>query len=127
MDPVGLKRFQAALDSIEKMLTERITRKRGGAALARLTGRVRHMHHPVGHEAAVRRLGNEAALLLRVKAAARRIDNGRFGICLACHNPISERHLHAVPWAAFCIPCRKAVDSGEAHLTWRPSRAATGK
>jgi RNA polymerase-binding transcription factor DksA len=126
MDSVGLKRFRMTLDSIEKMLTERIARKRGAAALARLTGRVRHMHHPAGHEAAVRRLGNEAALLLRVQAAARRIDSGRFGICLACQNPISERHLHAVPWAAFCVPCRKAVDSGEAHLSWRPARPATG-
>jgi RNA polymerase-binding transcription factor len=126
MDPAVLKRFRTTLDLIENVLTERIARKRGAAALARLAGRVRHMHHPAGHEAAVRRLGGEAALLLRVQAAVRRIGNGRFGICLACHNPINERHLHAVPWAAFCVSCRKAVDSGEAHLSWRPERPVTG-
>ena len=119
MDSAVRKRFAKILDSIDAVLSERITRKRGADGLARLSRRVRHMKQAAGHEAAVRRLGTETALLLRTKAALNRIRDGRFGGCLLCGNPISARHLNAVPWAAFCIPCRSAIDSREGQLKWR--------
>ena len=117
MDSPALHRFRATLDSVKAAVSERIVHKRGAAALGKLALRVRHMNHAAGHEAAVRQLGHDAALLLRVEAALHRIRRGTYGTCLLCHKPIGLSHLRAVPWAAFCSQCRTAVDSHEAVST----------
>ncbi len=116
MDSAAARRHLAALRAIDAVLSERIVQRRGPGVLAQLTRRLRHMNRPAGHEAAVRRLGADRALLLRVKAAMGRLSGARYGVCLLCHKPISAPHLNAVPWAAFCIPCRAAMDSREAVL-----------
>lgn len=122
MDPAALKRYKEVLRTIRLALSERVARKRGARALGTLTARVRHMDRPAGHEAAIRRLADDSALLLRVEAAIRRADQGRYGVCLLCRKPVSRHHLDALPWAAFCIPCRKIVDSREALLAWSKDR-----
>lgn len=42
----------------------------------------------------------------RVDAALIRIDEGRYGVCCACHAPIESHRLEAVPEAAFCAECQ---------------------
>ena len=44
-----------------------------------------------------------------VDAALGRIDNGTFGTCLRCGNPIAAERLEALPWAALCIDCQRAA------------------
>lgn len=47
--------------------------------------------------------------LERVEAALRRLDEGTYGTCESCGNPIAPERLEAIPWAATCIDCaRKA-------------------
>ena len=41
-------------------------------------------------------------------AALGRIDNGTYGICLSCDEPISEARLNAVPYAPLCKTCAAA-------------------
>ena len=49
------------------------------------------------------------AELARVEAALRRIDDGSYGTCTNCGNPIRAERLQAIPWAPTCIDCaRKA-------------------
>lgn len=49
------------------------------------------------------------AELVRVEAALRAIDDGSYGRCTSCGNPIAPERLEAIPWAATCIDCaRKA-------------------
>ena len=45
-------------------------------------------------------LVNEQALLTEVLQALKRIDEGTYGICVTCGNPIPEKRLEAIPWAA---------------------------
>ncbi|HYN70404.1 MAG TPA: TraR/DksA C4-type zinc finger protein [Candidatus Eisenbacteria bacterium] len=49
------------------------------------------------------------AELARVDAALRALDNGTYGACVSCGNPIAPERLEAIPWAPTCIDCaRKA-------------------
>lgn len=45
--------------------------------------------------------------LTAVDAALARIENGMYGTCLSCHEPISAARLDAVPHAALCRNCMK--------------------
>src|SRR5260370_39322018 len=55
-------------------------------------------------------LVNEQALLTEVLQALKRIHDGRYGICIACGNPIPEKRLEAIPWAARDIKCEQALE-----------------
>jgi DnaK suppressor protein len=46
----------------------------------------------------------------QVEAALVRLDDGRFGTCKRCGNPIADARLEALPWAAYCIGCQQIVD-----------------
>lgn len=48
--------------------------------------------------------------LAQVDAALARLDEGTWGTCRRCGNPIAEARLEALPWAAYCISCQQVVD-----------------
>jgi RNA polymerase-binding transcription factor DksA len=43
--------------------------------------------------------------ILGLRAAIRRIDEGRYGACQDCGKPIGAARLEAVSWAARCVDC----------------------
>src|ERR1700758_141819 len=45
-------------------------------------------------------LNNEKTLLIEVQQALARIDQGTYGICSNCGQPIPEKRLEAIPWAS---------------------------
>ena len=55
-------------------------------------------------------LVNEQSLLNEVLHALKRIHDGTYGICVACGNPIPEKRLEAIPWAARDIKCEQALE-----------------
>jgi DnaK suppressor protein len=65
-------------------------------------------------EFTARALEREAKSLMQIGAALKRIDDGEFGICLECEEPISAKRLAAVPWAAYCLHCQELRDAQEA-------------
>ncbi len=63
-------------------------------------------------QAMAQRTGQQAAQRLRrIEAALRRCDDGRYGVCLDCDEPIGERRLDFDPAAALCIACAEARES----------------
>ena len=56
-------------------------------------------------------LDNENALLVEVQQALARIDNGTYGICSNCGQPIPEKRLEAIPWATLCVTCESKLGS----------------
>ena len=62
-------------------------------------------------EFAVRTLERETKVRTQIEAALRRIDDGEFGICLDCEEPISPKRLAAVPWASYCLKCQEGHDT----------------
>ena len=55
-------------------------------------------------------LVNEQALLTEVLRALKSIDEGTYGLCVTCGNPIPEKRLEAIPWAARDIKCEQALE-----------------
>src|SRR5215467_7744810 len=56
-------------------------------------------------------LDNEKALLAEVQQALVRIENGTYGICANCGQPIPEERLEAIPWASLCVTCESKLGS----------------
>jgi DnaK suppressor protein len=59
------------------------------------------------------RTNNQLADSLAVTADAIRgalelLEEGRFGLCVSCGEPIGDDRLQAVPWAAQCMRCQSA-------------------
>jgi len=51
----------------------------------------------------------EIKLLREVEAAIRRIEQGTYGVCHECEEPISPKRLDALPWAKYCVKCQEEV------------------
>ena len=48
-------------------------------------------------------------LLREISDALQRIEQGTYGACMECEEPISIKRLDAVPWARFCVTCQEAI------------------
>jgi DnaK suppressor protein len=60
-------------------------------------------------------LGNGDRRLLReVLTALRKLDEGGFGDCERCGEPIGERRLEALPFARYCIECQRRLERDKA-------------
>jgi DnaK suppressor protein len=56
-------------------------------------------------------------LLREVQDALHRIEQGTYGVCYECEEPISAKRLDAVPWAKYCVTCQeRAALRAEAGL-----------
>lgn len=75
-------------------------------------------------EFAVRALEHQSKSLMRINDALERIEDGEFGICLECEEPISPKRLAAVPWAAYCLHCQEMHDAQESGHDAQPILAA---
>lgn len=53
---------------------------------------------------------NENALLADVQTALKRLDEGTYGTCIVCGEPIPEKRLEAIPWALRCIKDEERLD-----------------
>ena len=60
---------------------------------------------------------NEMLLLTEVRAALKRIDEGSYGVCALCGQPIAEKRLEALPWAAYCIRDEERMERGRHLMT----------
>jgi RNA polymerase-binding protein DksA len=55
---------------------------------------------------------NSEQVLRAIDGALRRIDEGTYGTCETCGQPISEERLEAIPYATQCIDCRRKGERG---------------
>ena len=49
----------------------------------------------------------DAKILQAIEEALRRIDEGTYGICRDCGEPIADARLSAIPWTRVCIVCKE--------------------
>jgi DnaK suppressor protein len=59
-------------------------------------------------------LGNgDRRLLKEVVSALQKLDQGNFGACERCGEPIADKRLEALPFARYCIDCQRVVEEEE--------------
>lgn len=49
-------------------------------------------------------------LLQKIAGALERVENGDFGLCRSCDNPIPRKRLEFDPTALFCIQCAERAE-----------------
>jgi RNA polymerase-binding protein DksA len=55
---------------------------------------------------------NSNHVLAEIDAALQRIEDGSFGLCERCGNPIDVERLEALPWATLCIEDKRKQERG---------------
>lgn len=55
----------------------------------------------------------ERLLLLKIEDALTKIEEGTYGICESCEEPIEAKRLEARPVAELCIGCKEAEELEE--------------
>jgi RNA polymerase-binding protein DksA len=55
---------------------------------------------------------NSTHVLNEIDAALARVEEGTFGMCKACGNPIDPERLEALPWATLCIADKRKQERG---------------
>lgn len=60
---------------------------------------------------------NEQALLTEIGQALERLDNGTYGKCVVCGEPIPEKRLEAIPWAARCVKDEEQLEQRNLSAT----------
>ena len=56
-------------------------------------------------------LQNQRHLLADIEEALRRLQDGTYGRCLTCGQPIPVRRLEAIPWAVRDVVCEEQLES----------------
>ena len=90
--------------------------------LTRITNDVRHSDVPLEkdfseqatqneNDEVMDYLGNSARTEIEmIKQAITRIDNGQYGNCQVCDEPISKDRLKALPYSNMCIKCASKAE-----------------
>jgi DnaK suppressor protein len=57
--------------------------------------------------------GREKSLLSKLDLALKKIEDGTFGICEICEEPIGKKRLEARPETSLCIKCKEDQEREE--------------
>ena len=112
-----LERYKAALEAKRADLAEALP-DRERIVVEKAPDAFDNLQLAAERDLAMSQLDRVSNLLRTVGAALARIDDGSYGICLNCEEPISPRRLQAVPWTAYCVRCQEMVDRGELKNQW---------
>lgn len=64
---------------------------------------------------------NEAEILREVEAALERIEQGTYGVCENCREPINPERLEAIPYTRYCVDCAdKAAEANPPSVPETP-------
>ncbi len=83
----------------------------GSFAIERSPDPMEELVFASNRDMALEMLDRRAMLLRQVAKALERVRTGEYGVCRECREPISEKRLAALPWAALCLRCQEAADT----------------
>ncbi|MGH9659973.1 MAG: TraR/DksA family transcriptional regulator [Bryobacteraceae bacterium] len=110
-----------ALEVYRRRLLEKEQELEGALAKNELDGRhlaaetqdlADQANHTYNKEFLFQQIDQNRTLLALVQSALRRAQNGDFGMCIVCGEPVDPKRLEAVPWAGHCVACQELVEQG---------------
>jgi DnaK suppressor protein len=104
-----LNRVQILLEALAKEL-ERGIHHREAIAIEQSPDQLDEIQTASDRDLAISKIDRQSKQLRDVRAALRRIGDGRFGICEQCGEDIAPKRLAAIPWASLCIVCQEAEE-----------------
>jgi DnaK suppressor protein len=71
-------------------------------------------------EIVIRQLDQNARAIREVQNALARVEDGSYGLCEHCEEPISPKRLDAVPYARLCVACQSQAEArpGEDEISF---------
>ena len=113
MDDQTLETIKSKLEderaSVERQLREHGAEVDGGGIEVGFDGGFADSGHRTAETAEVLAMVEQLAAHRRdVLVALARIEDGTFGTCERCGNPIPEERLEAIPTATLCVACKQA-------------------
>ena len=57
--------------------------------------------------------GEEQEIVYEIDEALKRLEEGKFGKCIACDKKIPQKRLNAVPYAKYCIQCKSKEEKNK--------------
>lgn len=70
---------------------------------------------------------SEREHLAQIVDALTRIDEGKYGICTGCEQPIPEKRLKAIPHAVLCVECKSRAESQGGGATFSSDTPTIGR
>lgn len=119
MEPRELEKYRATLVAKEAELVAAL-RRRDGITIEKAADALDEVRLAADREIIIHTLDRESVRLREVRAALARMEEGAYGICLSCEEPIPKKRLDAVPWAAYCVRCQEVVDAQRAAAAGGP-------
>ncbi len=113
MSKKNVNRYRALLETKRAELEQEIAetlRDRERLAAVRVSEEMDGAALTAEREFAATNLDRLTKLLRKVKFAVQRMEDGSYGVCQRCEEPISAARLKAVPWAEHCVPCQEIVE-----------------
>jgi len=113
------------INYFEKLLTERLENLLADASktVSGMTGEIANFPDPTDRASLeadrnfmLRIRDRERKLIVKIRDALERIENGTYGICEACESEISIKRLKARPVTTQCIDCKTKEEAAENAL-----------
>ena len=74
---------------------------------------------------AVQVMNRNSAQIQNIVSALKKLQNGEYGICEDCEEPIAPKRLQVVPWTKYCLQCQELHDAeGSEGNGWQSFRDA---
>ena len=108
MDADRISYFRKRLESLSKEVNGALNASKDSANVVELDtafGRLSRMDAMQNQQMALELRRRQENQLLRIKNALKRMDQGRYGLCGKCKQPIAEERLKASPDAVMCVRC----------------------
>jgi len=101
-------RTKTELESIRSILVEQRKFRMDQLAQLHVPGPHRPLSSTIPEIFSELEAGARAALR-EVQAALWRIEDGTYGLCTSCGQPIGVERLEILPQAALCMPCQRTA------------------
>ena len=108
MNPDRLTHFRERLYSLEKEIQANLAASKDAAGVVQLDtaiGRLSRMDAMQDQQMALELRRRQEQQLQRIANALKRMDQGRYGLCGKCKNPIAEERLELAPDVVMCVKC----------------------